>query len=204
MGVLRLRPVDIERLRSPISPLTTRNLVQEPPITHTAIPGNKALVRLADPHLVLAIKRLIHPLNLSSFENWSGCVSPFPLDYLEQATEGIEATLAPYSLLAMCLRPFIRRIIHLGLGVAKQQKSLREQVYCRTSAKGGGQHDISLLTPTHILTGLRSHGRETVQGETSVDEAILLCLSNLGMIFSSCQQGNEVVEKAIEVKTEKP
>jgi hypothetical protein len=180
LGVLRLRPVDVHH-----PAFTTGNRVQGSQ-TRALILDRKALVQFTDPHLALAIRHLIDPLGLPSFKAWSTSKSPFPSDCLGAAPKGIETTLAPYSLLALCLRPLIRRIIRSGLGVADQQKRMHEHAY---PTKGGSP--VRLLTPTHVLTGIGAGGRGVVRDRDDVDEMILLCLSTLGTIFASRRHGEE-------------
>jgi len=72
------------------------------------------------------------------------------VDQLGQASEEVQSALAPYALLAMCLRPFTHNIISSGLGVAKRQKDFaKTQVFPRKSNKWtrDQKNNISLLTP---------------------------------------------------------
>lgn len=195
----KLRPVNVEHLRTSCTTSLTRNPVWKP-ITGSL--DAKTIVHLADPHLTLALRRLIRPLNLSTFDSRLSCDSPFPLDHIGQTPDDIKATLAPYSTLAVCLRPFIRRIVLSGLDVAKRQKVLFAS--SRKHPKRGPQDyepDISLLAPAHILTGIRNRGRQASRNGGGIDEAILLCLSGLGTVLGSPQQETDDLEKAVRTET---
>ncbi|KAF9448329.1 hypothetical protein P691DRAFT_53677 [Macrolepiota fuliginosa MF-IS2] len=200
---IKLRPFNVERLRRS-SPSPPARAPTWKPLKGFQHLNTKAVTRLADPRLTLALRQMIRPLNYSSFECRSRCISTFPLDHLGQSPDEIEASLAPYATLAVCLRPFIRRIVLSGLDIAKHQKASLTVI--RKSSKKGAQDcdsDVSLLTPTHILTGIRSRGRRGVSNSDSADEAILLCLSSLGTVLGSRRE-NDDREGAITVKTEQP
>jgi len=60
------------------------------------------------------------------------------------------------------------------------------------------KNNISLLTPAHVLTGTREHGR----GGDHIGEAVLLCLSTIGTaLVSHC---GEEDKKPVAVKMEQP
>lgn len=197
--IFKLQPIDVGRMLTVESLNTTKKLGSNPTLFDC-----KHIIRLVDPKLTLAIRRLIEPLCLSSFDSGSGRDSPFPLDHVGQTPAEIENKLAPYSMLAMLLGPFIRRIVLPGLDVAKTQKkavtgSLSSRAASKKVVSDNGL-DVSLLTPTHILTGIRNRGRDSVPGNDGVGEAILLCLSSLGTPFS-CRL-SDVPKKQATVKAE--
>jgi hypothetical protein len=162
------------------------------------------VVRVADPRLTLEVRRLIHRLDLPLFKPPSNCGSGLPLDQLGQTPREVDSELAPYSLITMCLRPFIRNIILSGLDVAKRQKGFaNSQVFPRKASRKGAQDhesNVSLLTPAHLVTGIRGHGRS----RDPTDEAVLLCLSRLGTAFSSRQDDEGAFGKPAVVKKEQP
>jgi hypothetical protein len=98
----------------------------------------------------------------------------------------------------LCLRPLIRRIIRSGLGIAGQQKSIHEHTYPTKRGIELRGSPISLLTPTHVLTGIGAGGRGPVLGRDDVDEAILLCLSKLGTTFASRRHGSDLQKVKVE------
>jgi len=103
----------------------------------------------------------------------------------------------------MCLRPFICIIISSGLGIAKRQKDFaKTQVFPRTSNKWtqDQKNNISLLTPAHVHTGIREHGR----GGDHIGEAVLLCMSTIGTALVSHCGEEDKFKKPVAVRMEQP
>lgn len=199
--ILRLPPVDVERLNT----ADVLNQFQKPEV-NPAFSDCRRIVQLVDPGLTLAVRRVVRPLCFPSFGSGSCSDSPFLLDHLGQTPAEIEAELAPCSMLALLLRPFIQRIILPGLDIAKRQKDFAHALTPsrEVSKKGGSdnERDVSLLTPAHILTGIRNRGRESKPGNNGVDEVVLLCLSDLGKTLPGSPI--DVRGKPVVVKTEQP
>lgn len=203
-GIVKLRPIDVKRAQ-PSSALASTQYSAGKLSTSLDPPLTQYVVRIADPHLALEVRRVIYPLRLPCFAIPSSRESEFPLDELGQTHAEVESTLAPYSFLALCLRPFIRNVVLSGLDVAKRQKGIAiAQAIPRKASKKELQDqisNISLLTPAHILTGIRKHSRS---GDRT-DEAVLLCLSSIGTTFEPRQkEGDNVPKKPVAVKMEQP
>jgi len=199
-SIVKLRPINLDSaqrsstLSSVQHPTWKSSMSLDPSLT-------QYVVCVADPRLTLEVRRVIHLLHLPFFRTPSYRGSVFPLDQLGQASEEVQSVLAPYALLAMCLRPFIRNIISSGLGVAKRQKDFANmQVFSRKSNKWtqGQKHNISLLTPAHVLTGIREYGKS---GDR-LGEAVLLCLSTIGTALVSHCGEEDKSKKPVAVKTE--
>ena len=134
-SIVKLRPINLDSARRP----STLSLAQHPtwePSMSLDSSLTQYVVCVADPRLTLEVRRVIHLLDLPFFKTPSYRGSAFPLDQLGQASEEVQSALAPYALLAMCLRPFIRNIISSGLDVAKRHKDFaKTQVFPRKSNK---------------------------------------------------------------------
>lgn len=201
-SIVKLRPMNLDSARRS----STLSLVQHPtwePSMSLDPSLTQYVVCVADPRLTIEVRRVIHLLDLPFFKTPSYRGSVFPLDQLGQASEEVQSALAPYALLAMCLRPFIRNIISSGLGVAKRQKDFaKTQVFPRKSNKWtqNQKNNISLLTPAHVLTGIREHGKS---GDHT-GEAVLLCLSTIGTALVSHCGEEDKFKKPVAVKMEQP
>jgi len=200
-SIVKLRPINLDSaqrsstLFSVQHPTWKPSMSLDPSLT-------QYVVYVADPRLTLEVRRVIHLLHLPFFKTPSHRGSIFPLDQLGQASEEVQSVLAPYALLAMCLRPFIRNIISSGLGVAKRQKDfVKTQVLARKSNKWNQdqKNNISLLTPAHVLTGIREHGKS---GD-HIGKVVFLCLSTIGTaIVSHCEE--DKFKKPVAEKMEEP
>jgi hypothetical protein len=157
-----------------------------------------ALVSAADPRLILYIRRLVENLSLSRFRPLmkpanDGRYSFYPLGELGEQRLDVEKNLAPYALLTLVTRSFVRVLVERGLEVANRDKALstglssskRPRVNRRineTIAKTG-----RMLTPTHILSGILTRGRGRGSYQDPLDTVVLLCLSKLGVTVDTEQ-----------------
>jgi len=62
------------------------------------------------------------------------------------------------------------------------------------------KNNISLLTPAHVHTGIREHGR----GGDHIGEAVLLCLSTIGTALVSHCGEEDKFKKPVAVRMEQP
>ena len=123
----------------------------------------KALVAIGDPLLTVSISRIVNALGLKHFV-------PRGMSYDETGRHGkkdIERNLAPFSLLAVIARLFIRLLVDRGLEVVTRDKKNRAGFFSKYEKKRDGR-TMSMLTPTHILRGIREL------------DNVLWCLARLG------------------------
>jgi hypothetical protein len=105
----------------------------------------KNLIAVSDPTLTLAIRASVSQLRLKTFGYSNRFLSTpsgrsFPLTELGVSASEIDNHIAPYALLSIVIRSFIRALVRGGLIIADQD--------------GFGKRSTRLLTPSHILRGL--------------------------------------------------
>ena len=145
-------------IRRVISGQTERIAVRSP----TGLYPAKALVAIGDPLLAVSISRIVNALGLKHFV-------PLEMTCDEMGRLGktdIERKLAPFSLLAVTARLFIRLLVERGLEVVTRDKKKRAGFF----SKYENERTTSMLTPTHILRGVREL------------DNVLWCLARLGEI----------------------
>ena len=123
----------------------------------------KALVAIGDPLLTVSISKIVNALGLKHFV-------PIEMTCDEMGRHGktdIERNLAPFSLLAVIGRVFIRLLVERGLEVATGDKKNGAGFLSKYEKKRDGR-TTSMLTPTHILRGVREL------------DNVLWCLARLG------------------------
>ncbi|KAF8150646.1 hypothetical protein B0H34DRAFT_146939 [Crassisporium funariophilum] len=148
------------------------------------------LVAVADPHLTLAIRKLVGALGLSLFSHHTVVVDIepqvplYPLDEEGQHKDNIIQMLGPCALLALLTKSFIRKLVEGGLEVVDRNKIIAMGLAAsepQTSSRRtrGDTMMTSILSPTHILSGVLS--RKRLESQDSTDAAILSTLSKLGV-----------------------
>ncbi|KAF8958354.1 hypothetical protein BDZ97DRAFT_62449 [Flammula alnicola] len=170
-----------------------------------AVMDRESLVSVADPLLTLSIRGLVDSLRLSKFRALSktadaGRHTPsYPLDGLGDHRLDIEKNLAPYGLLALVTKSFVRVLVERGLEVANPDKVVSAGVPLSTFQEANAKASAALpkttrmLTPTHILSGILTQGRGRSNSHDALDAVVPLFLSKLGIAVdpdtsaSSCQ-----------------
>ena len=110
----------------------------------------KALVAIGDPLLAVSISRIVNALCLEHFV-------PLEMSCDEMGKYGktdLERNLAPFSLLAVIARFFIHLLVERGLEVVMRDKKNGKRFFSKYEKKRVGG-TTSMLTPTHILRGVR-------------------------------------------------
>lgn len=123
----------------------------------------KVLVANGDPLLTVSISRIVNALGLEHFVS-------LEMTSDEMGRHGkmdLERSLAPFSLLAVIARLFIRLLVERGLEVASRDKKNGAGFFSKYEKKREGR-TTSMLTPTHILRGVREL------------DNVLWCLARLG------------------------
>lgn len=146
-----------------------------------------SLVSMTDPQLLLAILRTANQLRLSSTLRAPGRPSKgimaapsYPLQIIGENRAEVEYHLAPYAILAVATRAFVRQLITRGLEVANRDKVVSTGVAPKGNKSRRRQDHAPperLLTPTHVLSGILARGRGR---QDAIDAVILSCLSKLG------------------------
>jgi hypothetical protein len=146
-------------IRRAISGQSERMAVHSP----TGLYPAKALVAIGEPLLTVSISRIVNALGLKHFV-------PLVMTYDEMRRHGktgIERNLAPFSLLAVIARLFIRLLVERGLEVATRDKKNGASFFSKYEKKRD-ERTTSMLTPTHILRAVREL------------DNVLWCLARLG------------------------
>jgi hypothetical protein len=108
------------------------------------------LVAASDPGVTLAIRDIVRALKLSSFNaiHEPSLVgdTEYPLAKLGATPEQVTEHLAPYALMSILTKSFIRMLIRCGLQVARHDADVATQ--------GRRKVKTMLLTPSHISRGL--------------------------------------------------
>ena len=132
-------------IRRVISGQSERMAVHSP----TGLYPANVMVAVGDPLLTLSISRIVNALGLKHFV-------PLEMTCDEMRRHGktdIERNLAPFSLLAVIARLFIRILVGRGLEVVTRDKKNGAGFFSKYEKKRDG--GTSILTPTHILRGVR-------------------------------------------------
>ena len=111
----------------------------------------RALVAIGDPLLTVSISRIVNGLGLKHFVR-------LEMTCDEMGRHGktdIEKNLAPFSLLAVIARLFIRLLVERGLVVVTKDKTNGAGFFSKYEKKRDGRRTTSMLTPMHILRGVR-------------------------------------------------
>ncbi|OBZ68771.1 hypothetical protein A0H81_11328 [Grifola frondosa] len=187
----RLPLLDIERLLNPASNNVPYGLcpavfaVPPPVISHGYIPSSSDLVSIGDPKLISAIRALAGIWKLEHL-GWEAETTP-ENDHLSSRTEldrpkaVIDDQLAPFSVLAMLTKLFVRLLVHRGMDAFYRDEAATRTIerYDRSVRRPGWGADSSalrrLLTPSHVLRGLATHVQHGL-----TDSAVFLCLARMG------------------------
>jgi hypothetical protein len=176
--------IDVRALFGPRLPLPYNYAVMTPKIDD--VPSNihltnrfraADLVTACDPHISLAIERVISPLQLPAFKS-SLCNQPrsrFPLDMMGTDKTAVETCLAPYAILGLAMQRFVRMLIERGVEVAKGEKATAAGLVAtrrRRRVEKENDSTVSMLTPAHIVHGIDSRGRGRNQAYSATDLAI--------------------------------
>lgn len=145
------------------------------------------VVTACDPHISLAIERVISPLRLPAFGSLlcNQSSSRFPLDMMGTDKAAVETHLAPYATLGLAMQQFVRMLIEGGLEVAKGEKAIAAGLTAprrRRRVEKEKDSAISMLTPAHIAHGIVSRGRGRGQAYGAIDVAIFGSLARLRVL----------------------
>lgn len=146
-------------IRRVVSGHSERMAVHSPTTLYPA----KALVAIGDPLLAVSISRIVNALGLKH-------IVPLETTFDDMGKHGktdIERNLAPFSLLAVIARHFIRLLVERGLEVVTRDKKNGAGFFSKYEKKRDGG-TTSMLTPMHILRGVREL------------DNVLWCLARLG------------------------
>jgi hypothetical protein len=128
--------------------------------------STKSLVAMSDPDLTQAIREAVVALKLKSFRTTrrlpTSGLPLFPLDEKGSDMVEIQNQIAPYALLSVLTKVFIGVLVRGGISIADQDRV----------RAGRRKIRIQLLTPSHILRGLRRQAH---------NESHHLVLSRLGV-----------------------
>lgn len=154
-------------------------LEHRPSHTITTRPIN--LVACADPAFTSGIWALVRQMNPPSLESFAEVPCPsdmhilpiYPIDSLGGDRTTINSMIAPYALMAILGKIFIKHIVQSGIEIARADRG-----FLKVSNKKVG-NTVSLLTPTHILRGTVDRG---YRRRTALDISLFECLSRVGAI----------------------
>lgn len=153
------------------------------PIVKYGIYPAKALVAVGDPLLTASIFRIVKVLGLKHFALLDATCNVIP----GHGKMDVERNLAPFALLAVIAKLFIRLLVERGLEIVTRDKkngasfSSKYQKKCNGRLSSG---TTSMLTPTHILSGIVSCGRELGN--------VRWCLARLGVDVSEDVSSEEI------------
>ncbi|KAJ7168069.1 hypothetical protein C8R43DRAFT_135738 [Mycena crocata] len=204
----RMPMIDVSRLlprrRQGVSPLTSVPFPAPASAQTNGYPESSArnrawgsrapaLLALSDPRLISSVHRLTSALKLPSFDPppppTSG-LPHYPISATLSAGE-IQADVAPYALLALLTKQFVRALVRTGLDTAARDRHrAMAQVDGRVRrlpnvAELFGDRERRMLTPSHILRGVLSRGWEW---NDDLGMAMLGCLSRSGVPLHALQQ----------------
>ena len=171
-----IAPTELQTMSFPV--FNIRRVISEQSehiaVSSTGLYPAKALVAIADPLFTASISRIVKALGLKHF---------VPLEIIcdELARYGktdIERNLAPFSLLAVTARLFIRLLVERGLEVVTRDK--RNGAGFFSKFEKTRKETTSMLTPTHILSGVREL------------DNVLWCLARLGVGVSDDVSSEEM------------
>ncbi|TFK40120.1 hypothetical protein BDQ12DRAFT_484277 [Crucibulum laeve] len=203
LQLTRFPIVDVkEWLRTPRGPAAYSN---------GSIPRFSAgdLVSFMDPRFILAVRDTVRALKLATFESLSTSVPnldsrtlQYPLDLLGKDASEVDSSLAPHALLALLTKQFVRVLVGSGIEVAKRDKTIAAGYATTKSRKGTARNKAltatSLLTPTHIISGVYARGRGRTHAPNDVDISVLQCLSRAGIRAESELRPKRVVAEETE------
>ncbi|KAF7339579.1 hypothetical protein MSAN_02172400 [Mycena sanguinolenta] len=123
----------------------------------------RVLLAASNPNLITAVRRLVSVLKLSTFTNPTPPVSldfpQFPINPALSAVE-VKADVAPYAMLALLIKPFVRALVVGGLDVSARD---RHRALVPTDGRprrhtASSDRDRRMLTPSHIVRGVVARG----------------------------------------------
>ncbi|KAF7319850.1 hypothetical protein MKEN_00768200 [Mycena kentingensis (nom. inval.)] len=175
--------VDVQRILArksgPTSPATDKSPVDaQPPTPSVALARNanwdsrRALMAsAASPALVAAIRAQITRLGLRTFPappsttDTTNNLPRFPVPTSLPTPSDVQEDLAPFAMLALITKPFIRALIHTALAVSLQDNLLaRQKTQVDARLRAGrypalanlftGESGKRMLMPSHLLRGI--------------------------------------------------
>ena len=166
--VMQLPTTDLSHLFSASFHSNTQGHVDSYPNPRKPWRSTKSLVAMTDPDLTQAIREVVVALKLKSFRTnrlpTSG-LPLFPLDEKGSDVVEIQNQIAPYALLSVLTKVFVGVLVRGGLSIADQDRV----------RSGRRKIRVQLLTPSHIIRGLRR------QAHNESHHLVLSCLSRLGV-----------------------
>ena len=150
----------------------------------TGLYSPKTLLAVGDPLLIASISRMVNSIGLKRFA---------PLDVTSNQIVGhgkidIERNLAPFALLAVMAKIFIRLLVKRGLEVVTRDQK-NGAAFSSKFLKRRNESTTRMLTPTHVLNGVVSRGRDL--------DNVMWCLARLGIGVSE-----DVSSKEMRIKME--
>ncbi|KAJ6491775.1 hypothetical protein C8R47DRAFT_1271517 [Mycena vitilis] len=149
-----------------------------------------ALLTVSDPTLVAAIRRHVSALKLRSFVPPTPPAAAvvaglphFPINPALSATE-TQIEVAPYAMLALLTKLFVRTLVKTGLEVAvrdRQRAMVQVDGRARRLQSVGdvsGERERRMLTPSHVLRGVVSRGWDW---NDEIGAALTGCLARSGV-----------------------
>lgn len=149
---------------------------------------NRRIVKRTQPQLLLAVRHIVAGQNLMHTPSPAFPTSRFPLDAMG---DDVDATLAPYGVLALATQQFIKRLVENGIKrvIRRRMPDSDEQYGMRGEVDLGHEHPLepseevterpkktrAVLTPSHILQGLVGG-----QWEDRVGQAMFYSLARPG------------------------
>ncbi|KAJ7133392.1 hypothetical protein C8R44DRAFT_772329 [Mycena epipterygia] len=147
-----------------------------------------ALLATSEPRLISAVRALISTLKLPSFSpspsNPSSSSLPeFPINP-ELSSAEIQADIAPYAMVSLLTKQFVRALVKTGLDIAARDRHRAiSQVDARTRrlpnvADLFSDRERRMLTPSHILRGVVARGWDW---NDELGMAMMGCLARSGV-----------------------
>jgi hypothetical protein len=155
--------------------LTLYGLNETPSTSRLLSPRD--LAAIANPELTMAVRKIVQPLRLPCFEQFS---------QHHGSKSQMEAHVAPFALLASLTKSFVHLLVRSGLDAASLDMSMaaaKAKAQGRSIRKTKQPRD-HLLTPSHIIRGL-SGG--SIQRDRPLAATISFCLARLGLGVSTSQ-----------------
>ncbi|KAG8214427.1 hypothetical protein J3R82DRAFT_9449 [Butyriboletus roseoflavus] len=171
------------------------------------------LVTFNPPELILAVHKVVSKLRLPTFPDSAPC-GENSVFLANKAT--IERCLAPAALLSASLKPFISTLLLSAAEIAKRDSASTVQ---GTKNARGKKKFTFVLTPGHILRGLRlqpsnsfkaapSVTRTVTSCEPRAKESAALCLARLGVrldfgkVGSGTRSGEHFIDTTVKAEPE--
>ncbi|KAJ7468709.1 hypothetical protein FB451DRAFT_1257076 [Mycena latifolia] len=154
------------------------------------------LLAVADPRMISAVRGLVAALKLPSLAPPAapkGDLPQFPINPALSPTE-IQAEVAPYAMLSLLTKQFVRALVTTGLEVgARDRQRAVAQIDGRARRLANvaglfGERERRMLTPSHILRGVVGRGWEWNDG---LGTAMLGCLARSGVPLEKTRAGAE-------------